>query len=109
MTYDAIYKDFVAKAATRVFAQMVGCSLDKHEFNIFGVWNDHSDKIHHIAYQAAKAAFALADKLEGAWQTRLSHEDSVPFFDPADAPMISIEESLADIAVKMEELKDCVS
>lgn len=78
MTYDAMYKDFVAKAATRVFAQMVGCSLDKHEFNIFGVWNDHADKIHHIARMAAKSACALAAELEEEWE---SQEQNTAFFE----------------------------
>ena len=97
------YKAFVAKAAAKLMTEMVGQGILDADIDPTFTFEDNKQKYEHLAIQATLAAETLANELIDMWTVE-SHDTA--FFDVQDSPTSRLENGLADIAEKLEDIQD---
>lgn len=103
MYMNTTYKAFVAKAAAKLMAEMVGQRILDGSIDPTASFKDNEQKYEHLAIQATYAAKALAYGLIDMW---VDENHDTMFFDVQDSPTSRLENGLADIAEKLEDIQD---
>ena len=103
MYLNTTYKAFVAKAAAKLMAEMVGQRIFDGSIDPTASFKDNEQKYEHLAIQAALAAKTLANELQDTWD---GVDRETVFFDVQDSPTSRLENGLADIAEKLEAIQD---
>ena len=103
MYLNTTYKVFVAKAAAKLMAEMVGQRILDGSIDPTASFKDNEQKYEHLAIQAALAAKTLANELQDTWD---GVDRETVFFDVQDSPTSRLENGLADIAEKLEGIQD---
>ena len=103
MYLNTTYKAFVAKAAAKLMAEMVGQRILDGSIDPTASFKDNEQKYEHLAIQAALAAKTLANELQDTWD---GVDRETVFFDVQDSPTSRLENGLADIAEKLEDIQD---
>ncbi len=103
MYLDTTYKAFVAKAATKLMAEMVGQRILDGCIDPSASFKDNEQKYEHLAIQAALAAKTLANELQDMWD---GVDRTTVFFDVQDSPTSRLENELANIGEKLEDIQD---
>ena len=103
MYLNTTYKAFVAKAAAKLMAEMVGQRILDGSIDPTASFKDNEQKYEHLAIQAALAAKTLANELQDMWD---GVDRVTVFFDVQDSPTSRLENGLADIAEKLEAIQD---
>jgi len=102
MYLNTTYKAFVAETAAKVAAEISKSNYNTNQ-QVFAD-NLMSDNLcDNIAIAAVNVAGHLAQKLEEWWESK--GDRSTVMFDPADSPTTRIENELADIAQKLEDIE----
>lgn len=103
MYLNTTYKAFVAKAAAKLMAEMVGQRILDGSIDPTASFKDNEQKYEHLAIQATLAAKTLANELQDTWD---GVDRETVFFDVQDSPTSRLENGLADIAEKLEDIQD---
>ena len=103
MYLNTTYKVFVAQAAAKLMAEMVGQRIFDGCIDPTASFKDNEQKYEHLAIQSALAAKTLANELQDMWD---GVDRETVFFDVADSPTSKLENGLADIAEKLEDIQD---
>ena len=103
MYLNTTYKAFVAKAASKLMTEMVGQRIYAGYIDPTKSFKDNEQKYEHLAIQAALAAKTLANELQDTWD---GVDRETVFFDVQDSPTSRLENGLADIAEKLEDIQD---
>ena len=96
------YKAFVAKAAAGLMQEMVADAMAKGHIDNEKSWNDNVGKYEHLAWQASCAAETLAKTLSDRW----NGDGQTVFFDPQDSLTSRLENTISEVAEKIQELTD---
>lgn len=103
MYLNTTYKAFVAKAAAKLMAEMVGQRILDGSIDPTASFKNNEQKYEHLAIQATLAAKTLANELQDTWD---GVDRETVFFDVQDSPTSRLENGLADIAEKLEDIQD---
>ena len=103
MYMNTTYKAFVAKAAAKLMAEMVGQRILDGSIDPTASFKNNEEKYEHLAIQATLAAKTLANELQDMW---IREDKTTVFFDVQDSPTSRLENGLADIAEKLEDIQD---
>ena len=103
MYMNTTYKAFVAKAAAKLMAEMVGQRILDGSIDPTASFKNNEEKYEHLAIQATLAAKTLANELQDMWR---GEDRTTVFFDVQDSPTSRLENGLADIAEKLEDIQD---
>lgn len=103
MYLNTTYKAFVAKAAAKLMAEMVGQRILDGSIDPTASFKNNEQKYEHLAIQATLAAKTLANELQDTWD---GVDRETVFFDVQDSPTSRLENGLADIAEKLEAIQD---
>ena len=104
MYLNTTYKAFVAKVAAKLMTEMVGHAAKDGSINLDDSFDNNKRMYEHLSVQATSAAYMLADHMNDWW--RGNDGGQTVFFDVQDSPTSRIENELAGIADKLEELID---
>jgi len=99
MYLNTTYKAFVAETAAKVAAEISREFTIKNDVSML----EMDDTAEEISIAAVNVAGHLAQKLEEWWESK--GDRSTVMFDPADSPTTRIENELADIAQKLEDIE----
>lgn len=103
MYLNTTYKAFVAKAASKLMTEMVGQRIYAGYIDPTASFKDNEQKYEHLAIQATLAAKTLAHELQDMW---VGEDQTTVFFDVQDSPTSRLENELANIAEKLEDIQD---
>ena len=103
MYLNTTYKAFVAQAATKLMAEMVGHRINAGYIDPTASFKDNEQKYVLLSIQAALAAKTLANELQDMW---IREDKTTVFFDVQDSPTSRLEYELAGIAEKLEAIQD---
>lgn len=103
MYLNTTYKAFVAQAASKLMTEMVGQRIYAGYIDPTKSFKDNEQKYEHLAIQAALAAKTLANELQDMW---CGVDQTTVFFDVDDSPTSRLENELANIAEKLEDIQD---
>ena len=103
MYLNTTYKAFVAKAAAKLMTEMVGQRISDGYIDPTKSFKDNEQKYEHLAIQATLAAKTLAHELQDMW---VGEDRTTVFFDVQDSPTSRLENELANIAEKLEDIQD---
>ena len=95
------YKAFVAKAAAGLMQEMVADALAKGYIDNQKSWNENESTYEFLSWQAASAAETLAKTLSDKW-----NDGQTVFFDPQDSLTSRLENTVFDVAEKIQELTE---
>ena len=103
MYLNTTYKAFVAKAAAKLMAEMVGQRILDGSIDPTASFKNNEQKYEHLAIQSILVAKTLASELQDTWD---GVDRETVFFDVQDSPTSRLENGLADIAEKLEDIQD---
>jgi hypothetical protein len=103
MYLNTTYKAFVAQAASKLMAEIVGLRILDGSIDPTASFKDNEQKYEHLAIQATLAAKTLAHELQDMW---VGEDRTTVFFDVQDSPTSRLENELANIGEKLEDIQD---